>query len=339
MNRKAYFRASGRYIPEKVVTNDDLAKRMTTSDEWIQRRSGIKERHYCDEGDRCSDIAKKSVENLLAKNDIQTEEIDAIIFATLSPDIHFPGTGVIMQQKLGWAERHIPCYDIRQQCSGFIYGLQMAQSFVESGMFENVLVVGSELHSNALDFSDRGRAVTVLFGDGAASVVVSRAENTESEILITQTHADGEGCFNGVHMHLFDIGKMPIVYYDPADTEGNTDLYPSMPNPKNLFTNAVRRMVEVGLSVLEKTGHSVDDVDWVLPHQANIRINRMAAEYLQIPEDKVLYNIDRYGNTTAATIPLLLDEYSENDTIKRGDLLLLVGFGSGFTWGASLVRY
>ena len=339
MRRRACIRSSGMYVPEKVVKNDDLAQLMTTSDEWIQRRSGICERRYAAEGDRCSDLAKRSVEDILGKGDVKAEEIDAIIFSTLSPDHHFPGCGVFLQEKLGWANRHIPCYDIRQQCSGFIYGLQMAQAFVETGMYENVLLVGAELHSNALEYNDRGRAVTVLFGDGAASVVVSRSTDENSGILITKVHADGEGALQGVHLKLFDIGKKPIVYYDPSDDDSNVGLFPEMPNPKNLFANAVRRMVEVSLSCLKDLGLTIHDVDWVLPHQANARINKMVAEYLEIPHEKVLYNIHKYGNTTAATIPLLLDEFSKNGTIKRGDLLLMVAFGSGFTWGAGIVRF
>ncbi|MFZ5569907.1 MAG: 3-oxoacyl-ACP synthase III family protein [Thermodesulfobacteriota bacterium] len=339
MNRRAYIRSSGMYVPDTVVTNDDLAKLMTTSDEWIQRRSGIRERRYAAPGDRCSDLAKRSVENLLAKGAVQAEEIDAIIYATLSPDFHFPGSGVLLQEKMGWADRQIPCYDIRQQCSGFIYGLQMAQAFVEAGMYRNVLLVGAELHSNALEYNDRGRAVTVLFGDGAASVLVSPSTDDNSVILTTEVHSDGRGALDGVHLILFDIGKKPIVYYDPKNENENVVLFPEMPNPKNLFTNAVRRMVEVSLSCLNRLGMTVADVDWVLPHQANKRINAMAAEYLSIPEEKVLYNIHKYGNTTAATIPLLLDEFTGNGTIKRGDTLLLVGFGSGFTWGAGIVKY
>lgn len=339
MKRHAFIRSTGMYVPDKVVTNDDLAKLMTTSDEWIHKRSGIRERRYAAEGDRCSDLALRSVEDLLAKGEVAAEEIDCIIYATLSPDNHFPGTGVILQEKLGWSERQIPCYDIRQQCSGFIYGMQMAQAFIEAGMYKNVLLVGAELHSNALEYSDRGRAVTVLFGDGAASVVVSESPDDKSAILTTQVHADGAGAFNGVHLILFDIGKKPIVYYDPKNEAENKELFPEMPSPKNLFTNAVRRMAEVSMASLERLGLTVADVDWVLPHQANKRINDMAVQFLGIPDEKVLFNIHKYGNTTAATIPLLLDEFTTNGTIKRGDLLLMVGFGSGFTWGASIVRY
>lgn len=338
MGYKAYIRSSGMYVPENIIKNDDLPKELNTSDEWIRQRSGICERRYVSPGQATSDLAKLAVENLLSKQEVSAEEIDCIIFATLSPDIFFPGAGMFLQEKLGWAARLIPCYDIRQQCSGFIYGLQMAQSFVESGMFQNVLLVGAEVHSNALDYSERGRAVTVLFGDGAAAVVVSRSESN-SAILLTETHADGRGAFSGIHMKIYDFSKKPIIDYDPADFNANADLYPDMPSSKNLFSNAVRRMTEVATSVLNRLNLSVNDVNWVLPHQANMRINAMVAENLRIPSDKVLYNIQKYGNTTAATIPLLLAEYTDNGQIKRGDMLMMVGFGSGFTFGAAVVRY
>lgn len=339
MTHYAYIRTTGMYVPETVVVNEDLAEPLDTSDEWIQKRCGIKERRYADVGVANSDIAKLAVENMLSKGEIGSEEIDCMIFATLSPDYHFPGTGLFLQEKLGWADRTIPCYDIRQQCSGFIYGLQMAQAFVETGIYENVLIIGSEVHSHALDYSPRGRAVTVLFGDGAAAVVVSRSQSETSRILVTEAHGDGRGALNGVHLKLFDISKKPIVYYNPDDAENNVEMYPEMPASRNLFANAVRRMAEVSLSVLNRMDLSVDDIDWMLPHQANIRINSLSAEHLGIPEHKVMFNIQKYGNTTAATIPLLLDEYAGDGTIKRGDLLLLVAFGSGFTWGAGLVRY
>lgn len=339
LNNFAYIRSSGMYVPDRVVRNEDLPAELETDDEWIRPRTGVKERRYAKPNEKTSDLATKAVENLLEKGEVPAEAIDCVIFATLSPDIFFPGCGVLMQEKLGWADGHIPCYDIRQQCSGFIYGLQMAQAFIEAGIYENVLLVGAEVHSNVLEFSKRGRAVTVLFGDGAAAVVISRSMTDESRILLTEIHADGAGAFNGIHMKLFDIGKKPLVYYDPYDIEANIDMYPDMPSSKNLFTNAVRRMAEVSASVLGRLGISVNDVDWVLPHQANVRINRMSAELLDIPEDKVLYNIHKFGNTTAATIPLLLDEFTENGTIKRGDLLLMPAFGSGFTWGATVLNY
>jgi 3-oxoacyl-[acyl-carrier-protein] synthase-3 len=326
------------YVPEQVVTNDDLAKIMTTSDEWIVQRTGIRERRYAEVGVATSDLAAKATQNLLEKGEVRAEEIDCIILATLSPDYFFPGVGVFMQEKLGWSDRHVPCYDIRQQCSGFLYGMQMAQVFVETGTYDNVMLVGADLHSHALDYTDQGRALTVLFGDGAGVVVVSPSNSDQSRILHSEMHADGSGALNGLHAKVFDISKKPI-WYDPHDLESTVDLYPDMPGAKNLFVNAVRRMVEVAMSSLKHVGISVDDVDWMLAHQANMRINNMVADNLGIPAEKVLWNIHKFGNTSAATIPLLLTEFADNGTIKRGDLLVLVGFGSGFTWGSVVVRY
>jgi 3-oxoacyl-[acyl-carrier-protein] synthase-3 len=337
--RSAYIKAVGMYLPDKVVTNDDLAKVMDTNDEWIVQRTGIHERHYADVGVATSDLAVKATQNLLDKGDVRAEEIDCIILATLSPDQMFPGTGMFLQDKLGWSERCIPCYDIRQQCSGFVYGMQMAQAFVETGMYDNVLLVGAEVHSHGLDFSDRGRSITVLFGDGAAAVVVSPSDSEQSRILHSEVYADGTGALNGVHTKLFDISKQPVIDYDPTNFETNADMFPAMPAPKNLFVNAVTRMSEVVLSSLDRVGLSVADVDWVLPHQANMRINSMMAHNVDIPDEKVLYNIHKFGNTTAATIPLLLAEFVDNGTIKRGDLLLMVAFGAGFTWGSIVLRY
>ena len=339
VKKHAYIRASGMYVPPKVIRNDDLPPELNTNDQWIRERSGVRERRYADVGVRTTDLAKLAVDDLLLRHEVEAGEIDCIVFATLSPDFFFPGAGVFLQDKLGWASREIACYDIRQQCSGFVYGLQMAQSFVESGMYENVLIVGAEIHSHALEFEERGRAVTVLFGDGAAACLVSVSNGGQSRIIDTECHADGRGALKGVHMKLFDIGKMPVIDYDPGNSEQNRDFYPDMPAPKNLFSNAVRKMTQVSLSLLEKAGLAVSDVDWVLPHQANLRINKMVAEQLQIDQEKVLYNIFKYGNTTAATIPLLLAEYTIDGTIRRGDLLLMTAFGSGFTWGACLARY
>ena len=339
MQTHAYIRATGRYVPDKIVKNNDLAEVLDTSDEWIQKRVGIKERRYADPEVQSSDLAKEAVLDLISKNDIDLQEIDCIILATLSPDHHFPGTAMFLQEKLGIGGSKIPCFDIRQQCSGFIYGLQMAQAFVENKMYQNVLLVGTEVHSHALDYSPRGRAVTVIFGDGAAAVVVSASENTSHAILTTELHSDGRGAMQGVHHKLFNIGKKPIVYYNPFDFETNADLYPDMNDARKLFTSAIKSMTEVSLTALKKLNLNIDQIDWVLPHQANYRINKLTAEQLGIADQKVLYNIHKYGNTTAATIPLLLSEFTDDGTIRRGDLLLMVAFGSGFTWGAAVVRY
>lgn len=348
METKAYIRATGMYVPEKVVTNNDFPEAMETNDEWIQQRSGIRERRFISPGQTTSDLAKAAVEDLMAKSDVTPEEVDCIIVATVMSDYFFPGAGMFLQDKLGWSDLQMPCYDIRQQCAGFIYGLQMAQAFVENGLYRNILLVGTEIHSSFLEFNKRGRAVSVLFGDGAGAAVISaQSEGADaparsginSEVLHTEVHADGSGALNGIYMKLYDIDKNPIIQYDPKNPEENAALHPVMSGSRNLFSNAVRRMNEVSRSVLGKAGLTVSDIDWVVPHQANMRINNAVAEYLDIDANKVLYNIQRYANTTAATIPLLLAESVANGTIKRGDLLLMPAFGAGFVWGASLVRF
>ena len=340
MKHRAYIRSTGMYVPEKVVTNHDLAVLFDTSDEWIVQRTGIAERRFVEPGVFTSDLAVKAAQNLLSKGEVLADEIDCILFATLSPDFHFPGTGVFMQEKLGWSKRFIPCYDIREQCSGFVYGLQMAQAFIECGMYENVLLVGAELHSNFLEFTNRGRAVAVLFGDAAGACVVSRCPaDSPSGILYSEMHADGSGALSGIHMRLFDASRRPPLYYNPRDPQQNAAMYPEMASGQNLFTSAVRRMAEVSRSALDRLGLTVDDIDWILPHQANMRINQMVGQHLGVDEKKILYNIHKYGNTTAATIPLLLAEFTENGTIKRGDMILTVAFGAGFTWGAVVFRY
>lgn len=335
----AYIKSAGMYVPDNIVTNHDLPPELETNDEWIRQRSGIEERRFITPGQTTSDLAMGAVQDMFSRNEVESGVIDCIIVATLASDYFFPGAAVFLQEKLGWSSRAMPCYDIRQQCGGFVYGLQMAQAFVETGMYRNVLLVGTEIHSSFLEFSKRGRAVSVLFGDGAACVVVSPAVDETSRILTTRVHADGSGATNGIHMKFYDLAMRPVISYDPLDPESNGDLYIEMPGSRNLFSNAVRRMNEVSRAALGSLGLSVLDVDWVVPHQANMRINNAMSEYLGIDKTKVLFNIHKYANTTSATIPLLLAEYTANGTIKRGDLLLMPAFGSGFVWGAAVVRY
>ncbi len=332
---------TGSYVPPEVVKNDDLKQWMDTSDEWIHKRTGIRERRYAEVGITTSDLALEASKRAIENAGIQPEEVDCIILGTLSPDMFFPGTAIFMQQKLGISDHGCACYDIRQQCSAFVYGTEMAKAFIEGGMYRTVLVVGSEIHSHGLDFSTRGRAVTVLFGDGAAAVLYQRTETDREDdgVFHTEVHADGKGAFEGVHMVVYDLHRKPIVDYNPLNFEENVGLFPQMPNPRNLFVNGVLRMCEVALRALELNGLTLDDVDWVLPHQANAHINNEMAKRINLPQEKLLMNIHKYGNTTAATIPLLLDEFTRNGQIQRGQLLLCVAFGSGFTWGAVLVRY
>ena len=341
MTLRAKILGTGGYVPPEVVKNDDLKAFMDTNDEWIHSRTGIRERRYAAVGVTTSDLAVEAARRALEAAAMEAKDLECIILGTLSPDFFFPGTAVFMQDKLGIAEGSCPCYDIRQQCSAFVYGTEMARAFIEAGLYRTVLLVGTEIHSHGLDFSTRGRGVTALFGDGAGAVIYGATETDRPDdgVFYTETHADGRGALDGVHMKVFDMRRKPFVDYDVLDFDQNLDLWPQMPNPRNLFVNGVVRMSEITLKALEETGHTVDDLDWMLPHQANIHMIEDSARRIGLPREKVLVNIDRYGNTTAATIPLLLDEHIRNGQIQRGQLLVYVAFGSGFTWGVSLVRY
>ena len=341
----------GSYVPERVVTNEEIAylderhvrhetKRTETTDEWIRARTGIEERRYVpnDESTTCSDLAKWASERALADAGCSAADVDCIILATLSPDIHFPGTAVFLQSRLGIdGEGGCPCFDIRQQCSGFLYALQMADNFVRGGQYERVLVVGSELHSHSLDYSTRGRDVMVLFGDAAGAVVVGPTETDDPRegILYTKLGADGSGAMD-LHLKVFDSKKMPHIQYNDAWGVPET-MYPQM-NGKKVFLNAVRAMNLSTRAALEATGLTWDDVDWFVPHQANLRINEAVVHYGEIPPAKVLNSIQLYGNTTAATIPLTLDHHRKEGRVKKGDLVVSSVFGAGFTWGAAVFR-
>ncbi len=342
----------GSYVPDRVVTNAEIPflndrhvrqdERQTETDEaWIRTRSGIEERRYVPNDGKwaTSDVALEASKRALDDAGLEPKDVDCIILATLSPDIHFPGTAVFLQSKLGIdGEDGCACYDIRQQCSGFVYGLQMADAFVRTGMYERILLVGAEVHSHSLDFSTRGRDVMVLFGDGAGAVVVGRDEagGEESGILYTHCQADGSGAWD-LYLKVFDIAKLPYVYYDANDREQNLDMYPRMIG-KKVFLHAVRNMVIATNRALEKTGLTWDDIDWFVPHQANLRINEAVVEYGSIPPDKALNSIMWYGNTTAATVPLTIDHWRKEGKVKRGDLILSTVFGSGYTWGAAVFR-
>ncbi len=326
----------GSYVPSRVVTNDDLKKFMDTSDEWIRQRTGIEERRWS-EGETCSDLALQATQRALAAAKLDKSQIDLIVFATLSPDHDFPGTGCYLQAKLGLPG--VPALDIRQQCSGFLYGLSIADQFIRSGMYKNILLVGSEIHSTGLDKSTRGRDVTVLFGDGAGAVVVSRAEVKDSAkdsfVYSTHLHAEGSfadelclpapGCANGAE-------RMSQKMLD----EGLH--YPKM-NGKKVFTSAVRRMSEVIAEGLQANQLGLKDIDLFLFHQANLRINEAVAQQLQIPWDKVFNTIQKYGNTTAATLPLGMDDAIKAGKLKPGMRVAMAAFGSGFTWASAVMRY
>lgn len=342
----------GSYVPPRVVKNDEIpflndqhvrqeTQQTETNDQWIRTRTGIEERRYVDTaaGINTSDLALEASKRAIEDAGIEAKDIDCIILGTLSPDIHFPGTAVFLQDKLGIAnEDGCACYDIRQQCSGFVYGLEMADAFIRTGKYEKVLLVGAELHSNALDYSTRGRDVMVLFGDGAGAMVVGKEETDDerSGILYTGAGADGSGAWN-LYLKVFDISKSPIVPYDAtAKTEAELQ-YPQMVG-KKVFLHAVRNMVVATNRALEKTGLTWKDIDWFVPHQANLRINEAVVEYAEIPKDKALNSIMWYGNTTAATVPLTIDHWRKEGKVKKGDLILSTVFGAGFTWGSTIFR-
>ncbi len=342
----------GSYVPDRVVTNDEIrflndqhvacAEPQTeTNDEWIKKRTGIEQRRYVDNDGKtaCSDLALHASRRALEDAGAKPEDLDCIILATLSPDIHFPGTAVFLQTKLGIdGENGCACFDIRQQCSGFVYGMQMADAFVKTGVYKKILLVGAELHSHSLDYTTRGRDVMVLFGDGAGAAIIGpkETEDPKDGILYTHCGADGAGAWD-LYLKVFEIAHLPYVYYDAKDREQNQIMYPQMEG-KKVFLNAVRAMVASVGRALRETGLTWDEIDWFVPHQANLRINEAVVQYGEIPPEKALNSIQWYGNTTAATVPLTIDHYRKTGKVKKGDLVLSTVFGAGFTWGSAIFR-
>jgi len=321
----------GHYVPPRTVTNDDLAVLMETTDEWITQRTGIKERHWIEGDVGASELAEHASREALAEAGLTAADIDLVLFATLSPDLNFPGSGCLLQARLGVPG--VPAMDIRNQCTGFLYGLKTADAYIRSGMARNVLVVGSEVHSTGLDISTRGRDVAVLFGDGAGAAVVGAATD-DSRVIDTELHADGR--FAEILMV-----EVPASRLNPRLTVEMMEAgrhYPKM-DGRSVFKHACERLPEVIQSILQRNGYTLADVDVMVPHQANLRINEMVARQLGFPAEKVVHNIQRYGNTTAASIPIALHEAVQQGRIQKGQLVLLAGFGAGLTWGASLVRW
>ena len=321
----------GHYVPSKVVTNDDLAKMMTTSDEWIRKRTGIEERRFIEKnGIGASDLAVPACEMAVERAGKQMKDVDAIIFATLSPDVTFPGSGCLLQHKLGLPG--IPALDVRNQCSGFLYGLSVAEAWVRGGCYENVLVVGSEVHSTGLEFTDRGRDVAVLFGDGAGAALVGKSED-ERGVISLKLHADGSGA-EDLWIPAPMSRHIPRITHEMLD-EGLQ--YPKMKG-KQVFRWAVTKMVEVANEVMAEAEMTIADIDLFVPHQANMRINQFVAATLNVPDDKVVHNIQRYGNTTAATIPIGLSESHEAGKLA-GAKVLSTAFGSGYTWAGAILQF
>lgn len=338
----------GMYVPENIVTNKDLSTYIETSDEWIQERTGIQERRYAHRTEETTTtMGVKAAEIALQRAGITAQDVDFIIFATLSPDYYFPGCGVLVQRAMKMKE--IGALDIRNQCSGFIYALSVADQFIKTGMYKNILLVASEKHSFGLDFTTRGRNISVIFGDGAGAVVLQPTE--APGILSTHLHSDGESAEilampnPGTHANHWLKEKLADYVDAPRgemfmshDMLENGQNFPIMDGPA-VFKKAIVKFPEVIVEALEKNNLKTTDINLLIPHQANLRIAQFVQQKLQLRDDQVFNNIEKYGNTTAASIPIALCEAWEVGKIKDGDLVCLAAFGSGFTWGSALMRW
>lgn len=326
----------GFYVPENIVTNDDLSKKMDTNDEWIQERTGIQERRHITRGeDTTTSMGVKAAKIAIERSGVAKEDIDFVVFATLSPDYYFPGPGVLVQRDLGL--KTVGALDVRNQCSGFVYALSVADQFIKTGMYKNILVIGSEVHSTGLDMTDRGRGVSVIFGDGAGAAVLSRTEDTTKGILSTHLHSEGQHAEELV-LIAPGMGKRWVTDIIADNNPDDESYYPHM-NGQFVFKNAVVRFSEVINEGLEANNLQVSDIDMLIPHQANLRISQFIQQKFKLTDDQVYNNIQKYGNTTAASIPIALTEAWEKGKIKEGDLVVLAAFGSGFTWGSVIIRW
>ncbi|OIR05466.1 3-oxoacyl-[acyl-carrier-protein] synthase 3 [mine drainage metagenome] len=338
------------YVPEKIFTNNDLLKYMDTSDEWIQERTGIKERRYAHRTEETTTTMGVAAAKIaIERAGITAQDIDFIVFATLCPDYYFPGCGVLVQRELKMKE--IGALDVRNQCSGFLYALSVADQFIRSGTYKNILVIGSEKHSFGLDFSTRGRNVSVIFGDGAGAVVLQPTEKNDQGILSTHLHSDGESAeilamYNpGTHANHW--GTKNYASFDDAEISemfmshkmiDNAQNFPFMDGP-SVFKKAIVKFPEVIMEALHKNGYELSDLNMLIPHQANLRISQFVQQKLKLRDDQVYNNIQKYGNTTAASVPIALCEAWQEGKIKEGDLVCLAAFGSGFTWASALLKW
>jgi 3-oxoacyl-[acyl-carrier-protein] synthase-3 len=326
----------GYYVPENVVTNGDLSKIMGTNDEWIQERTGIQERRHIISGeDTTTTMGVKAAKIAIERSGIAKEDIDFIIFATLSPDYYFPGPGVLVQRDLGL--QTIGALDIRTQCSGFVYGVSIADQYIKTGMYKNILVIGSEVQSTGLDMTDRGRSVSVIFGDGAGAAIISREEDLSKGILSTHLHSEGQHAEELV-VKAPGMGGRWVTDILADHNPDDESYFPYM-NGQFVFKNAVVRFAEVINEGLEANNLKVSDVDMLIPHQANLRIAQFIQKKFRLDDHQVFNNIQKYGNTTAASIPIALTEAWEQGKIKSGDLVVLAAFGSGFTWGSVIIKW
>ena len=332
--RHSFIAGVGHYVPSRVVTNAELEPMMNTSDAWIQERTGIRERRWFEEGkDTTANMGANAARKALEMAGLQPDDVQMIVFATLSPDYFFPGSGVLMQRELG-IKNNCPALDVRNQCSGFVYALSVADQFIRTGMYDTVLVVGSEIHSSGLDKTPEGRGVSVIFGDGAGAVVL-RPSTTEGQgILSTHLHAQGEYAEELIVKEPGSNRENRVQYI----LDNPQDLYPYM-NGQNVFKHAVVRFPQVIKEALDQNGYQPADIDMLIPHQANLRITQYVQQKMGLTDDKIFSNIQRYGNTTAASVPIALSEAVQEGKIKRGDLVCLAAFGSGFTWASALLKF
>ena len=340
----------GFYVPKHRVTNHDLSEVMDTNDEWIQERTGIVERRYAERHkETTATMGIEAAKVAIERAGITAQDVDFIIFATLSPDYYFPGCGVLVQRELEM--QNVGALDIRNQCSGFVYGLSIADQFVKSGMYKNILLIGAECHSMGLDFTTRGRNVTVIFGDGAGAAIIQPTEEEGKGILSTHLHSDGNYAEKLAYInpgsHSGHWGDKEQYGYPDVKYGGNfltqkmwddQDLFPNMEG-QAVFKMAVQKFPEVIKEALDKNGYQASDIDMFVPHQANLRISQFVQKRLGLSDDQVWNNIQRYGNTTAASIPIALCEAWEAGKVKEGDLVCLAAFGAGFTWGSALIRW
>lgn len=328
---RSYIKGLGHYVPERVVTNDELSTLMDTSDEWIVERTGIKERRYADEGIGPSDLAIPAVEDALSDAKVTKEDIDLIIFATISSDYYIPGAGCLLQDKMGFP--NIGAFDIKTSCAGFVYGLSMADQYIKSGTFNNILVVCSEVQSTTMDLSDKGRNTAVIFGDGAGAIVLS-STTEDRGVLSTHLHSDGKFA---KELWLKEPSTKSSNRLSKESIERG-DHFLSM-NGREVFRHAVRRFPESISEALESNGFSPDDIDLLVPHQANLRISDMIQKKMGLPDSKVFNNIQKYGNTTAASIPICLSEARKQGRIDSDDLVVCAAFGAGFLWGSAIIKW
>jgi 3-oxoacyl-[acyl-carrier-protein] synthase-3 len=333
MNVRTIVTGTGHYVPPRIVTNADLQKIMDTSDEWIRQRSGIAERHHVDPGVATSDLAVEAARRALEDSGTKPEEVDFLVAATLSPDHYFPGIGVMVQAKLGLGT--IGALDVRNQCSGFLYALAAADQFIRAGTYRKILVVAAEVQSTNLEFTTEGRDMAVLFGDGAGAVVLEPGPADGARGVLS-THLFSDGRFvSDLWMEKPSSLDRPAVQ---AKFIPDKSYFPHMEG-RRVFVNACERMPQAVEAGLAQNGLRVEDVDWLIPHQANDRISQMVAKSLRIPAERVIRNIERYGNTTSASIPIALDEAVKDGRVRRGHLVVLTAFGSGYTWGSAFIRW